>query len=73
MILIGRFMIVKYENAVTNLYKGNKVCFCAFKGENLIYSLFTIETYKILMTNFPTKIGEIIEYANRHLQIVPLL
>ena len=73
MILIGRFMIVKYENAVTNLYKGDKVCFRAFKGEKLIYSPFTAETYRILMLNFPTKIGEIIEYANRHPKIVPFI
>ena len=76
MILIGRFMIVKYENAVTNLYKGNKVCFCAFKGEKLIYgerNLFTPETYKILKENFPTKIDKIIGYANRHSQIVPFI
>ena len=76
MILIGRFMIVKHENTVTNLYKGDKVCFCSFKGENLIYgvrNLFTAETYKILKENFPTKIDKIVGYVNRHPKMVPFI
>ena len=69
-------MIVKYENSVTNLYKGDKVCFSMFKGGNLIYgarSPYNSETTRILMTNFPQKFVEICRYGNRHLQIVPFI
>ena len=75
MILIGRFMIVKYEKDVNSVFRGDTRIKKIYRGIFGVFGInpFTPETYKILKENFPTKIAEIIEYANLHLQIVPFI
>ena len=68
-------MIVKYEKDVNSVFRGDTRIKKIYRGIFGVFGInpFTPETYKILKENFPTKIAEIIEYANLHLQIVPFI
>ena len=75
MILIGRFMIVKYGKYVNGVFLGETRIKKIYKG---IFGViwdnpYNSETTRILMTNFPQKFVEICRYGNMHSQIVPFI